>query len=419
MVQSLTRAVPHFLDLPASARIGFLLDPDTVRWCDQADDTSVIVASGMLDRRPVIIAATDPSHAAGSIGSADAFRLISALARAKTQRSTLVLLLDSAGARLTDGVAVLGAFRRLQRVMLETEDAGVRVLAVLGRHCFGGASLVAFGALARLYIAGGQFGLSGPKAVLALDPAARPTDLLALYANERRVLTDRSGTLSVDDAGAVRTALARCLDQPVPKYPPEAVDAARFDLQGERVDACTFARWFPKGCELRASGHMVEGTAPVTDTMHRVAGLVDGVPVTPAACKRMTSLLAAIALEPGVVPVILLLDSPGQSAASSDEAEPFSMLLAQLGAMLFRLRASGRRVQLWITGQAGGAVYVVLAGAADTVVAWPGASIGTLPRAAIVGVLGGRGVAAHPDLIAAGVIDGRAGPPGVGLKGNA
>ena len=409
MVQSLTRAVPHFLGLPVSDQIGFLLDPDAVRWCDRAHDSSVIVASGMLDRRPVVIAATDPSHAAGSIGSADAFRLIAAFVRAKAQRSTLVLLLDSAGARLTDGVAVLGAFRRLQRVMLETEDAGIRVVAVLGRHCFGGASLLAFGALARLYIAGGQFGLSGPKAVLALDPAAKPADVLALYANERRVLTDRCGTLSVDDAGTVRTALARCLDQPALKCPPEAVDAAGFDMQGERVDACTFAMWFPKGCELHASGHMVEGTAPVTGTIHRIAGLVDGAPVTPAACQRMTALLVAIALEPGVVPMILLLDSPGQSAASRDEAEPFSMLLAQLGAALFRLRFGGRRVQLWITGQAGGAVYVALAAAADTVVAWPGACIGTLPRAAIVGVLGGRDVAAHPDLVATGVIDRRAG----------
>ncbi len=410
-MQGLTRAVPHFLDLPASDRIGFLLDPDAVRWSDRADDSSVVVANGMLDRRPVVIAATDPSHAAGSIGSADAFRLISAFARAKTQRSTLVLLLDSAGARLTDGVAVLGAFRRLQRVMLETEDAGVRVLAVLGRHCFGGASLLALGALARFYIAGGQFGLSGPKAVLALDPAAKPADVLALYANERRVLTDGSGTLLVDDAGTVRAALVRCLDQPVPKCPLEAVDAAGFDMQGERIDARPFAMWFPKGCELRVSGHVVEGTAPVTDTMHRIAGLIDGAPVTPTACRRMTSLLAAMALEPGVMPVILLLDSPGQSAAPKDEAEPFSMLLARLGTVLFRLRAGGRRVQLWITGQAGGAVYVALAGAADTVVAWPGASIGTLPRAAIAGVLGGRDVAADPDLVAAGVIDSQASRP--------
>ncbi len=359
----------------------------------------------------MVIAATDHSHAAGSIGSVDAFRLIAALARARAARSTLVLLLDSAGARLTDGVAVLGAFRRLQRSMLETEGAGIRVLAVLGRHCFGGASLLAFGALTRLYIAGGQFGLSGPKAVLALDPAARPADVLALYANERRVLTDRSGTLLVDDADTVCTVLARCLDQPLLECPPEAVDTPGFDKQGERVDAGTFAMWFPKGCELRASGHLVEGTAPVADAIHRVAGLVDGAPVTPAACKRMTSLLAMIALESGVVPVILLLDSPGQSVASPDEAEPFSMLLARLGATLFRLRAGGRRVQLWITGQAGGAVYVALAGAVDTVVAWPGASIGTLPRAAIAGVLGGRDVAGHTDLVAAGVIDRRAGHP--------
>ena len=55
----------------------------------------------------------------------------------------------------------------------------------------------------------------------------------------------------------------------------------------------------------------------------------------------------------------------------------------------------------------GGAVYVALAAAVDSVIAWPGARIGTLPRAAIINVLGGREAAEQQDLVAAGVVDRR------------
>lgn len=411
-MQRLTLVVASFLDLTVSERVSRLLDPLRVRWIDFANDSTVLVAGGTIDGRPVIVAATDPSQSAGSIRSDDAARLVMAFTFARAGSSTLVLLLDSAGARLTDGVEVLGGFRRLQRVVLQAAANGMPVVAVLGRHCFGGASLIACGADHRFYVAGGLFGLSGPKAVLALDPGASPDDVLALYANERRVQADAAGELVPDDVEGLRTLLARKLVT----SPPLRVDidgVGDIPLPGLPVDPRAFARWFPQGCELKATSHVIDGNARVDDEHHLVVGLIDGVPVTPGACLRMTLLVRAISREPEGTPVILLLDSPGQATGTDEEAAPFSMLLFRLATMVVRLTTAGRRVELWITGQAGGAVYVALAGAADVVVAWPGSRVGTLPGPAIDSVLGGRAPAIPADLVATGVIDRRAGSPGL------
>lgn len=409
-MQRLTLAVASFLGLAVSDRVSRLLDPARVRWIDFANQSSVLVAGGTIEGRPIVIAATDPSQSAGSIRSDDAARLVMAFALATSGASTLVLLLDSAGARLTDGVEVLGGFRRLQRAVLQAAAAGAPVVAVLGRHCFGGASLLACGADHRFYVAGGLFGLSGPKAVLALDRRASPEEVVALYANERRVGADPAGELVPDDVEVLRALLARSLLAP-PTPHSDTDDASEIPPPGLPVDPRAFERWFPQGCDLKASTHVIDGNARVDNAPHRVVGLVDGVPVTPQACVRMTMLVRAISREPEATPVILLLDSPGQATGTDEEAAPFSMLLSRLAATVLRLNTAGRRVELWITGQAGGAVYVALAGAADVVVAWPGSRVGTLPGPAIDSVLGGRPPAIPADLVAAGVIDRHAGRP--------
>lgn len=400
--------MPRYLDLSTHDRIGTVVDPMSLRWFEPFANSSVVVAGGTLDRQAVVIAATDASRAAGSIGSDDALALATAVAAAVASNATFVLLLDSAGAKLTDGVGVLGAFRRLLQVMLAAVTGGMPFIALLGRFCFGGASVLACHAHRRLYLAGGQFGLSGPKAVLAMNPRTVPAAVLGLYANARRVEADRSGELVADDTEAVRSALARHLVE-APTAPVAAIfeDPAN-DRSRQQPRISRSHQVPPLQGDLRVDEHVVEGTAAIDAKLHRVAGLIDGAPVNASACRRLIRVLAAIMREPEAMPVIVLLDTPGQATAPMDEAEPMSMLLARLATEVFHLRSLGRRVDLWITGQAGGAVYVALAGAADAVIAWPGASIGTLPRIAIDSVLGGRLPAGPHDLIAAGVIDRRA-----------
>ena len=125
----------------------------------------------------MVLAATDPAVASGAIGSAEAEVLTAAVSEAMAHRMPLILLIDSAGALLTEGVVVLGAFRQLYRKMLVARGLGLPILAVLGRNCFGGASLFAFAADTRVYPQGCRLGLSGPRALrsLGVGPEAGPT----------------------------------------------------------------------------------------------------------------------------------------------------------------------------------------------------------------------------------------------------
>ena len=403
----LSLVVPRFLELPCPARIEAMLDAGSVDWLDQPVGASVRAATGVLHGQQVVTAATDPACAAGAIGVADAAALVAAISTAQATGSVVVLLLDSAGARLSDGVAVLGALRRLQRALLEATAAGMLSVAVFGRYCFGGASLLGFGACRRLYPASGRLGLSGPKAVLALNPRVFPVEVSAMYDNERRVLDDAAGALVVDDTDAVRDAIAKfmasaSLEPRVSESVPPVPDGCP-----RRLDPAKFAAIFPQGCDLYVIDHVIAGEAALSGTTHRVVGFVDGIAVSPTACVRLTTVLRDIAGEIPAMPVIVVLDSPGQSPAPDDEAVLFAALLAQLAAALFRLTRSNRGVELWITGQAGGAVYVALAAAAGLVVAWPDASVVTLPAAAIASVIGRSDGEDVADLIGVGVIDAR------------
>src|SRR5205085_1652183 len=78
-----------------------------------------------LNGRPILCAGTDPTRSRGAIGVAEAKVLSDAFMEARTSAVPLLLLLDSAGAKVDEGLAALGAFRRLYREALLTRLAGV------------------------------------------------------------------------------------------------------------------------------------------------------------------------------------------------------------------------------------------------------------------------------------------------------
>src|SRR5205807_2084409 len=98
---------------------------------------------GRLDGRTVRVARIENRIASGSIGRAEAAKLVSLLRIVAAERSPLVLLLDSAGARVSEGLAALGAFRTLYRAVLDAALAGAPIACVLGRNAYGGSSMLA------------------------------------------------------------------------------------------------------------------------------------------------------------------------------------------------------------------------------------------------------------------------------------
>jgi len=80
---------------------------------------NVTIARGAFEGRAVRSAFVENRAASGSIGVAEAERLAALFHVCATERSPLVLFLDSAGAKVSEGLAALGGFRTLFRAGLE------------------------------------------------------------------------------------------------------------------------------------------------------------------------------------------------------------------------------------------------------------------------------------------------------------
>lgn len=420
----------------------FLARPSGQRLSDLAGETfplsttptsrpaAASAVCGLLHGHRVVLAATDPTIASGAIGGAEADVLCVAVAEAMEHRLPLILLIDSAGALLTEGVVVLGAFRRLHRCMLVARSQGLPMLAVLGRNCYGGASLLAFAADTRIYPQGCHLGLSGPRALRSLGagPEAEPA-VLALYGAESRCRHDEDGVIVSDDFAAVsavvRAWLAEAANRPAASTAAAASRLAR-RLSLYRGDpsslsstspppdvAARLDQWFPGGWTAAYSDGVVWGEWWADGREACFAGFVAGRPVGAFACVRMMEILRGFAGEPPILAITLLLDSPGQMADVDNEQILLSEFVARVADLVHGLGAEGRLVDLWLVGQAGGAIYLALAAAATRVTAWPGMHIQTLPPRVVDGVLGQRQAASATleDLLEARVIDGWATAP--------
>jgi len=394
---------PRFLELPVEERVSSLLDAGSAMPLVRPPETAVNALSveGTIEGRRVMVLATDPAHAAGAIGRADADQLVRGIAHARERRLPLVLLLDSAGAMLTEGVQVLGAFRRLERELLDAVAADIPVAAVPGRNCFGGASLLAFAAELRLYPRGARLGVSGLRSLAALRDVP-PDTLDVLFGAESRARHDEQSVLVTDAPDALRATLRAWLADRPPRHTQAEVQRSltrRLRMYRGNPYSLTMVppppdlesrldHLFPEGWGVLYGDGVIQGDGWVDGRNTGIAGFVAGHAVDAFACWRLAEALRLFAREPRHVPVTLLLDSPGQSSVIEDEQVVLSEYIALVGRGAHALRAQGRSVELWMIGEAGGAIYVALAAAATTITGWPGLRLQTIPPRAVDRVVG-------------------------------
>jgi acetyl-CoA carboxylase alpha subunit len=421
---------PRFLDLPVADRLAALLDKGSAVALARPPDSgaSALSVEGAIEGRRVVVLATDPSRASGAIGRADADHLVRGIAHARERRLPLVLLLDSAGAMLTEGVRVLGAFRRLERALLEFVAEDIPVAAIPGRNCFGGASLLAFAAELRLYARGARLGVSGPRSLAALQDV--PVESVEpLFGADTRARHDEQSVLVTDSADALRATLRAWLAKRAPRRTlVQAQRALTRRLRMYRGNPYSLTmvppppelesrldHLFPEGWGVLYGDGVIQGDGWVDGRSTSIAGFVAGRSVDAFGCWRLAEALRHFAREPLHVPVTLLLDSPGQSSAVEDEQVLLSEYIALVARAAYALRTQGRSVELWMIGEAGGAIYVALSAAAGTITGWPGLRLQTIPPRAVDRVVGKqRDTPALSALFEARVIDRWTRSPGFG-----
>jgi hypothetical protein len=412
----------RFTELMPAQRVSAVLDTESFE--PGAAAGALVLGRGTIDARDVYVVATAPGVARGAIGVAECRGLSVLLAQARENDAPIVLLLDSSGARVDEGLLALGAFRMLLREALRTRLARSPMLAVVGRACFGGASLLACVCGSRHYLAGARLAASGPAVIegamgSAQFDARNQAGVDGLMGSAARIQADPQGTLIADTPGAVRESVRTWLQELVEEsWSPDGEHA----LQRERLSmavvaplpgaissamSARFAAVLPQGYKPQVAGDAFSALPPAKSSAAAFLGTLSGVPVGAATCWQIADWLLALHRDHPHSPVVLLLDADGHAASVADERVLLSAYLVHLSLTLAWLRAAGHRIVLWIPGRASGASYVTFAAPVDAVSALPSAQIEILPAAAVKQIVKvTHGIPADPSTyLSAGVAD--------------
>ncbi|HEX4943720.1 MAG TPA: carboxyl transferase domain-containing protein [Usitatibacteraceae bacterium] len=361
---------------------------------------NVTLGKGTLDGRPVRVALVENRIASGSIGKAEVAKLVPLFSIAAREKSAVVLYLDSAGARISQGLEALGAFRRLFREALAARIAGASIAVVLGRNCYGGASMLAHVGAKRLFSPGTQLAMSGPSilarsaGVDALDEMFRAMADAAIGAAARAKASEANAvwTPGMDLPAWLRVALA-------PDAGPWNAFLARHQLlrtrldkglttrQPENVRRKDLEKLFAQGYRAIECDGVITGEATCDGVAVPVLGLVGPNHVGAERAWRFAD--AAWRMAKGApARVEVLLDCESHAARLDDERAVLTEFIVDMGVALAAVAARGTHVELTILDRAGGGVYVALAAPATHVSVVFGADIQVLPGAAVASILG-------------------------------
>jgi hypothetical protein len=358
------------------------------------------VGRGVFERRPVHAAFIQNRGASGALGALESQRLGALFRIVAKERSSLVLFIDSAGAKVSEGLKALGAFRALYRSGLEAALCGAPIAAVLGRNCYGGASMLAHLAPQRLFGATTQLAMSGPSimasaaGVSALDemframadaslsPAARAK---ASQANAvwqegsdlapwlREALAQRADPVSSNQFR--HEALAMRLDKRAPERAMEAL--RRRDLE----------KIYAAGYEAQESDGFVLGKARRAGGEEALVGIIGKNPLGAHRAWRFAEAVWRMGDAPPPR-LEVLLDCATHAARIDDEKVVLTEYIVDMGFALAALGARGTDIGLTVLGKAGGGVYVALAAPVRRVTSVYGSDIQVLPGSAVAAILG-------------------------------
>jgi Malonate decarboxylase gamma subunit (MdcE) len=361
---------------------------------------NLTLGRGTFGGRPLHVAIVEGRIASGSLGTPECQCLAALFDIVARERSSLVMYLDSAGARVSEGLKALGSFRSLYRSGLDAAFSGAPIAVVLGRNCYGGASMLAHLAPQRLFGPNTQLAMSGPSIIASasgvnvldevframaeasLSPAAR------VKANAANDLWKEGDDLSAwltealaqrgDAASALRArhdALELRLDRQAAERPWEVV--RRRDLE----------KIYESGYEARESDGFILGKGVRNAGEESFAGIAGRNPLGAPRAWRLADAVWKMCDQPPQR-LQVLLDCASHAARLDDERIVLTEYIVDMGFALSALARRGTQVGLMVLGKAGGGVYVALAAPAQRVTSVYGADIQVLPGAAVAAILG-------------------------------
>jgi acetyl-CoA carboxylase carboxyltransferase component len=371
----------------------------------------VVGGMGRVDGRPIACFAQDPSYLGGSLGEAHADTICRVLEQAGRARVPVVGFVESAGARLQEGVAALGGYGRIFRAHTVLSGQVPQISVICGASAGGGSYAPALTDIVVMTKHASMF-LTGPGVVR--EVTGEDVDAATLggpRVHERNGVCQLVAESDLDAAWVVRDLLdylpqhaaAEPQRRPAVEPPATLPDAALPSDERKVYDVRDVARSLVDGGRLmelnaRWARNVVTGYARIDG---RAVGVVANQPRylggalnSDAATKAARFVNSCDAFG---VPLVVLVDTPGFLPGKSQEADG----VIRHGAKLVHAfaAASVPRVTVVLRKAFGGAFIAMNSRelGADLVLAWPSAQMGVMGSRQAVDLIHRREIAAADD----------------------
>ena len=378
----------------------------------QRPGDGVVGATGRVEGRPVACYAQDPSYLGGSLGEVHAETICRVLRTAGQSRIPVVGFIESAGARLQEGVAALAGYARIFKENVELSGRVPQISVICGASAGGGSYSPALTDFVVMTQQASMF-LTGPGVVK--EVMGEDVDGTALGGPK---VHDRNGVCQIvadDDAGAV--AVVRELLEHLPQHageqpPRRAPVLAPFagspgdpvpDDQRRVYDVREVARSIVDGGRLleinqRWARNIVTGFARIDG---RTVGIVANQP------RYIGGVLDSESANKGArfvrtcdlygIPLVVLVDTPGFLPGTGQERAG----VIRHGAKLVHAFAAATvpRITVVLRKAYGGAFIAMNSRGlgAQLVLAWPQAQVGVMGPKQAVDLIHRRDIKAADD----------------------
>ena len=302
----------------------------------------------------------------GTFGVAESTTLTSVLKSSRENGPPIIFLLDSAGARLTEGYKALGAFRLMFAEVLKARLGERPMMAIVLKNCFGGASMIAASCGYRLASRHSSYGMSGPKIISGranskINPKSKPN-----------LATDYLGGVARLEAGAFH---AIC-DDSCSAYKAR-INYFLLNSDNSKLDL--------------SKSHVVLGDRLLGQTQKRHiesrsdSKVGDGNPV---GALEAYSLADNLLRFPDGGNLSITLNSPSHIMTLTEEKLVLSDFLSHVGLCMADAKSRDISVEVTIDSLAGGGIYVALCSAASIVKVRKNSKIALLPEKVVSKILG-------------------------------
>ena len=371
----------------------------------------VIGATGLVGGRPIACYAQDPKYLGGSLGEVQAETICRVLRTAGRARMPVVSFIESAGARLQEGVAALAGYGRIFNENVALSGQVPQISVICGASAGGGSYSPALTDFVVMTQKASMF-LTGPSVVK--EVMGEDVDAAALGGTK---VHDRNGVCQLGAASDIEAVwLVRELLDHLPQHATEAPRAMPVvapaegpsdravpeskrhvydvrDVVRTLVDGGRLLEISPRWARNMLTGFArLEGRAVgiVANQPRYLGGVLDAQAATKAARFVRTCDLYGI-------PLVVLVDTPGFLPGTSQE----KLGVIRHGAKLVHAFAAATvpRVTVVLRKAFGGAFIAMNSRelGADLVLAWPQAQLGVMGGPQAVDLVQRRAIAAADD----------------------